>query len=109
MRAGKLRHRITIQSRHVARGTMGGESAKWVDVVQGIPASIEPLNGRELFTAQQVHSEVTVRIRMRYRPGIEAKMRAVYQGVVYSIQYAINPELLNSELQLMCSVGVNEG
>lgn len=109
MRAGKLRHRITIQSRHTARGTMGGESAQWVDVAQCLPAAIEPLNGRELLTAQQVQSEITVRIRLRYRPGIEAKMRVLYRGEVYSIQYVINPELLNRELQLMCSVGVNEG
>lgn len=109
MRAGKLRHSITIQRQHTATDAMGSASEDWVDVASGVAASIEPLSGRELYAAQQHHSEVTVRIRMRYRDGVLPSMRVLHRGVAYPILYPINPGMKNAELQLMCATGVHEG
>ncbi|MEK8132913.1 phage head closure protein [Paenibacillus filicis] len=63
---------------------------------------IEPLRGREFFSAQQVNAEVTTRIRLRYRDGIDRTMLVRFKGVVFEILYVINPNYENKELQLMC-------
>lgn len=105
IRAGALRHSIRIEQQGVARGTMGGASTDWTVVVEPVSASIEPLAGRELFSAQQHHAEVTVRVRLRYREGVLPSMRVVHRSVAYSVLYVINPALKNAELQLLCSQG----
>ncbi len=110
IRAGQLRHSIEIQRRHTATDNMSDASEEWVTVVKPVAASIEPLSGRELYASQQHNSEITVRIRIRYRPGITADMRVVHGGVIYPIVYPpINPNMKNAELHLMCSAGLHAG
>lgn len=109
MRAGKLRHRVSLQEQSATSDAMGSASEAWTDFAVGCAASIEPLSGRELYAAQQHHAEVTVRVRLRYREGVLPSMRVVHRGVAYPILYVINPALKNAELQLMCATGVHEG
>lgn len=108
MQAGRLRHRIAIQIRSSSQDSYGQPVETWT--TQHIRwASIEPLQGREFFSADQVNSEVSVRIRMRYLAGITAGMRVLYDNEPYNIEAVINPKMRNKDLQLMCSVGVNNG
>ena len=109
--AGKLRHRIALQSLTAGSPQQTGSGMpdeSWATVVT-VSASVEPLNGRELFAAQEHHSEVTTRVRIRYRSGITAKMRVSHGGTLYNIRDVIDPEKRHRELQLMCTDGVNEG
>ena len=48
-------------------------------------AAVEPLSAREFIAAQAVQSNVSVRITMRYRPGITSAMRLLHDGKVYNI------------------------
>jgi SPP1 family predicted phage head-tail adaptor len=64
-------------------------------------ASIEPLNGREFFAAQQVNAEVTARIRLRYLPGVTRQMQVKFGSRTFAIESVINVEERNRELQLM--------
>lgn len=111
MRAGRLRHRGTIE--HLVEGSpqksASGESlAEWTTLAT-VWMSIDPLRGRELFAAQEHHSETTVRIRIRYRDDVTAQMRVLHEGVYYSILAVIDPDLRHRELELMCSSGLIEG
>lgn len=101
MRAGRLRKRVTIQAKTVVRDGYGGETVNWSDMAT-IWASVEPLNGREYFAAQQEHAEVTTRIRMRYRKAITTSNRITHANRVYNIHEVINPDMRNRELVLMC-------
>ncbi|MFJ5625444.1 phage head closure protein [Peribacillus loiseleuriae] len=65
-------------------------------------ASIEPLRGRELFSAMQVNAEVTTRIRIRYREGIDRTMIARYGGSEFEFLYVIHTDFSKKELQIMC-------
>lgn len=65
-------------------------------------AAIEPLRGREFFAAQAVNAEVTTRIRIRYREGIDRTMIVRHKGHTFEILYKIDPEFRHEELQLMC-------
>lgn len=110
MRAGQLRHSVIIQARSTARDAFGGASDQWADAFPNtIAASIEPLSGRELYSAQQHHPDVSVRIRIRHREGVLAEQRVMFKSQPYSILYVIPKDMGDRELHLMCSIGVNEG
>ncbi|MBW7475947.1 phage head closure protein [Paenibacillus oenotherae] len=70
--------------------------------VCNIWAAIEPLQGREYFAAMQVNAEVTTRIRIRYREGVDRTMFVKHKGLEFEILYTINPKFENKEIQLMC-------
>lgn len=107
MRAGQLRHRVTLQSKSVTRDAMGGETITWNDTVTNVPAAIEPLQGRERFLAQQIQPELSVRIRIRYRADVQADWRVKYGTRIFAIESPpINPEFRDRELHLICSEGV---
>jgi len=101
MDPGKLRHKVTIQQPSATKDGYGALVENWSDV-KTVNASVEPLSGRELFAAQQVHSETTTRIKMRYRAGITSKMRVVYGTRIYDILAPIDPEERHRYLLLMC-------
>lgn len=65
-------------------------------------SSIEPLSGRTLATAQQVSVEVTTRIVLRYREGIDRSMVARYQGIEFEFLYIIHKDYAKKELHIMC-------
>lgn len=109
--AGRLRHRVTIQQLVAAspQQTASGQPDESWSTYLTVWAAVEPLNGRELYAAQEHHAEVTTRIRMRHRSGVTAKMRVTYGGMTYDIKAIVNPEERNRELQLLCAEGVNQG
>jgi SPP1 family predicted phage head-tail adaptor len=77
MKAGQLRHRVTLQSPTESQTGYGEPTLTW-STVSDIFASVEPLSGRERWNAQQFQSEATHQVRMRYRSGVTSKMRIVW-------------------------------
>lgn len=108
MDAGRLDKRVTIQSMTATRNAIGEPVEAWADVAT-VWAAVEPVQGREFWEQQQVQSEVTTRIRIRYRAGVTAAMRVTYGGRFYNIKSVIDPRERHDEMQLMCSSGVNDG
>lgn len=100
MRAGTLRHRVTLQRFQQGQDAYGGPVAQWEDVAT-VWASLEAMSGREFFASQQAQSEVTQRIRIRYRPDVTADMRVIHQGTVFNIVAPL-PDNRGRELMLMC-------
>lgn len=102
MNPGKLRHRVTLQEfveQVDEYGTPIGSG--WQDVCT-VWAAVEPIQGREYILLQNTQSELTTRVRIRYRPGIKPSMRVLYGGRVFDIQSVIDLEERHIELQLMC-------
>jgi len=108
MNPGKLRHRITIQQRSSEQDGYGGQIDTWDDVAT-VWASVEPLTGRALFAAQELNSEVTIKITMRYRAGITYAMRVAYGTRTFDILAPIDPEERHIELHLMCKEMIPNG
>lgn len=106
--AGRLRHRVTIQSRVNVPDSFGQPIPTWTDV-DTVWAAVEPLQGREFFTADNINSEVTTRIRIRWRSGLNTSMRVSFDGRLYNIHSIITPREVHDEMQLMCTEGVNNG
>jgi SPP1 family predicted phage head-tail adaptor len=65
-------------------------------------ALIQPLDGRELFAAQQTFAEVTHRISWTpFVAGITPKMRVKAGGLVYDIGTVINVDTRSRELEML--------
>jgi SPP1 family predicted phage head-tail adaptor len=79
MRAGDLNKYVTIQYPALSKNSFGEEIETWVDHVN-VWCSIEPISGSEKWLQQQRVSEATYKIRMRYRLGIDERMRIKYKN-----------------------------
>ncbi|MBW4083527.1 phage head closure protein [Paenibacillus sp. S150] len=101
--AGKLNKRVSI-----LRPPGEDEADSWGQPLDDWPevckvwAGIHPLSGRERIAAAQVDADVTTRIPIRYRPGIDRTMVVKYKNQEFEILYTIHPEYNRRELQLMC-------
>ena len=111
MRGGRLRNKVVLQQPNPTTDSYGQPVYGWATVAT-IWAAVEPLNGREFFTAQQINAEMKVRIRIRYGSewaSITAAWRVTFNNKTYDIVEIIQPKEINQEIILMCSQGVNEG
>jgi SPP1 family predicted phage head-tail adaptor len=102
MDAGKLRHRVTIESPSTARDEFNEPVPGW-NTVADAWASREDLTGRELFQAQAVAAEVTTRFRLRYADGIKAEMRLLCGGEAFDIKSVADPDGRRRELIILAT------
>lgn len=102
MRAGELRHSVTIQYRTLSR-TDSERTATWSDGTT-CWAAIEPLSGRELFRAQQTYPEMThqVRIRAASYPALSGEHRIKFGTRYLYVLGVINVDERDRELRAMC-------
>jgi SPP1 family predicted phage head-tail adaptor len=110
MESGKLRHKIILQRPVDTRDALGGITQSWEDWLT-IRAEILPLAAREQWQAQQIAAETDARIRIRYRPGIDARVRVKHLRASGSPQlfdyYDLTGDPIDvggrkKELHLMC-------
>lgn len=113
MQAGRLRHRITLQSLVPnSRGAAGGQIKAWTDFVTAIPAEVASVSGREFFASTQIQTQVSTKITIRYRDGVDATMRVIHitrNGPVYYAIEAPLPDAKKRFLTLMCTLRNAEG
>jgi SPP1 family predicted phage head-tail adaptor len=114
--AGVLRRRVTIQSLIEAKDSAGGLVQTWVNFAINVPAAIDWLSGRELFAAQQVESEVTASISIRWRPGVLETMRILHTrsspdvGMdIFNIESLIPDATGREYIEMLCSLRKAEG
>lgn len=95
--AGRLRHRVQIEQYVLDRDSNGdviqdpntGEtSGQWTAVAE-VWAAIEPLSAKEFIASKSLQSQITARIVIRQRPGLDASMRLVHmvngaRGALYN-------------------------
>ncbi len=107
MQAGKLRHPITIQSSSTTRNTNGETVPIWQDVANR-RASVEPLSGREMWQARQIDASVTHRVTLRADAAlnITPKMRVLFNGRIFDINFADKPDEITRKYNLFCTEAV---
>lgn len=84
--SGRLRHRVRIERLAYLLDSNGdvwqdpdtGETRQdWVPVAT-VWAAVEPVSAREFMQSQATQAQVTARIVIRYRDGLDASMRLVH-------------------------------
>ena len=102
MRAGNLDQRIELQELVEGFDDYGQPLSAWQTYLSAW-AAVEPLQGREYLAAMQNQSETTIRVRLRYRPGVKSAMRVKHGARLYGIQSVIDVKSTGRELVLMCT------
>ena len=77
MNPAQLRHRIKFQVQDLEQ-----DKEIWNDVLTTW-ANINPISGREYYQAETVNSDLTHKIRLRYRKGITPDMRVIYNNRIF--------------------------
>lgn len=65
--------------------------------------SIEPMSGREFFSAEKVQANATHRVRMRYDSAVEItpKDRLLWESRVFNIVHIAKKREIDHELEIM--------
>ena len=85
MRAGRLRHRITIQSVGSTYDDYGDLSDSWTTLAS-VWASISPLSGKEEYIAKELSGVATHSVKIRYRTGVTAQNRIEFGSRILQIE-----------------------
>lgn len=97
---------VTILEQRMIRDSFNNARAVWHPFAV-VRASLEPLTGREYWTASMSQAEGTIRVVMRYRKGITAQMRFKYESndgikILEVKSPPINVLEQNQYLEIMC-------
>ena len=109
MRSGRLDNMIVLHAWDFVIDSRSGQKEEgWVEI-QPAWASVEPLRGQELYTAQQQNSLITTRIVLRWDEELFNQLchtsSATYRGIRYQLMHdPINTNMDNREIQLLCKV-----
>ena len=100
--SGEFNQLVTLRARAAGVDALGQPSKNWTDIAKDW-AIVEPLTGREFFSAGQQQSSLVVRIRMRYRAGVLPSMRVQWGSVSFDIVSVADVAGEGHTLELMCS------
>jgi len=116
MRAGSLRHFVSIEKPVTVKSETGDPVVTWQTVAKDIPAEIAPLSVREFIAGAvgPLASQLTAKITIRYMDGIDATMRIKHRRGrttdLYNIAGALSdPKSGREYLVFPVSRGVNDG
>jgi len=110
----RLRHRLTLQQEVETPDGAGGYARSWQDVAD-LWGEIIPLtgsgasakgSGKEALFAGQIQASISHRILLRYRPGVSAAMRLVFEKRAFNIRSVANIEEKKDTLELLVQEGV---
>lgn len=109
MKAGKLRHRITIEQLTNTQDPATGEIAEsWTVFAADVPAQVRPLSGREILAADAAQSGTRVEFVIRYgnSVGVTSAMRVSHEGAKHNITEIVPDETLRDHVKLMAEAGI---
>ncbi|MCF6199471.1 MAG: phage head closure protein [Hyphomicrobiaceae bacterium] len=101
MRAGALRHRISLESMTKTDDGGGGVAIIWEEIAP-LWVAIKPLSGRERLGAGQYASRLTHEITLRYRTLALPEMRFRKGNRIFEITAVINVDEKSQWLRALC-------
>jgi SPP1 family predicted phage head-tail adaptor len=106
MDINKLDKRVIIEQNmgNVSDGA-GNKIPNWQPIAE-VWAGVKPLNGSQTNIAEKKAAQITHNVKMRYRTDIvKDKHRINFKGRILAIEYIINKDERNVELNLQCVEG----
>jgi SPP1 family predicted phage head-tail adaptor len=107
IRAGRLKHRVAIQTQSTTLDSYGEATGSW-STDDTVWAAVEPVNGTEKDIGEGMASVVSHRVIMRYVSGLTSKSRLLFGSRVLGIESVINHEERNEFMKLLCKEVVSE-
>lgn len=112
MEPGRFRHRVKILTLTTSRDSSGQLVESWSGG-NPVPAEVKGISGREQMSGGAETVQATVRVWMRFKPGISATSRlevlnGPYKGWLLNI---IGPPVVNANgtrLEILCKMGVEK-
>jgi SPP1 family predicted phage head-tail adaptor len=101
MRAGKLRHVVTIKSKTVTQDSYNEEVITWADVAT-VRAAIETPTGAEYMDMESRGASISHKVSIRYYPNLAPTMIATWGARTFEIAAVLNDNL-QRETVLMCN------
>lgn len=101
MRAGRLRHEVTIQQPTLSQDGTGDPVPSW-SAFATVWAAVEPASGRERFLDQQRFADTSHVVTLRYLPGLLPTMRVLFGSRVLRILAILNIDERGREHRLLC-------
>ena len=105
MRAGRLRHRITLQQPVRTEAADGERVVTYVDVVT-VSAEVLSPKGRSYLAAREAHAELTTIVTIRYRSDIQPSWRATFGDRVLEVDHIADLQGRRRYLELHCKESV---
>lgn len=105
LKAGELTDRVTLLSPTVTQADDGQPLLSWSNptTIGPLWAKVEELGGRETRRGEQIVSEHSHRVTIRYRTGLTSSMRVTWGSRTLEVDgLPTDPEGLRAELILMC-------
>lgn len=123
MRAGLLRHVVSLEQATDAVSAGGSVTTQYTPYLTDIAAHVLPagdggdMRGGEQYVSAQVLATIDTKIRIRYRDGIDSKMRVVRREgpgsptrvTIYDIVAVTPADARRRELWLWCKARIGEG
>jgi SPP1 family predicted phage head-tail adaptor len=108
--AGELDRRITIQALTQTKDSEGGMVDNWADVTT-VWAKVRNLSGNErrLTSEGGRVAEARTEFTIRYRSGLNERMRIKYGDKVYNIRHLNNFNEAREYIVITCDTGLNDG
>lgn len=102
--SSRLRQRLTLQQEVRTLDDGGGYVRSWQNIAD-LWAEIVPVTGRETLSYGQIIGEVTHRITLRYRDGITAANRLVFESRIFNIRSVFNVREENELVEIFAAEG----
>lgn len=103
--SSRLRQRLTLQRENKTPDGAGGYVRNWENAAD-LWAEIIPLRGKEEFFAARLQTKATHRILVRYRQGVEAGQRLVFDTRAFYIRHIADAGINSDVLELLTEEGV---
>lgn len=100
MNPAQFKHRITI-FKEVFGEDADGFPIDAKEVIAELWTNIKTVRGTEYVSAAATQNENIYRFIIRYRPGIDVRMKVDYQGRIFDIESVLNDDELHKTLTIV--------
>ena len=107
MRAGNLNKLITIENLSSGQDDFGQPLDSSWNTFKKVRASITPISGNESFLSNADFAQTSHKIKCRYIVGVNASMRAIFDGRVFYFVNVRNISERNRELEILAKENIN--
>ena len=108
MKAGDLKHRITLERPVDTTDARGNRRTVWQPFATCM-ASMADVSGRDFYAAQAYQAQDTVTFGIRWRDDIQKTWRVVSGGIAYQIEEINHLGYKRDFLHLKCKATQGEG